>query len=213
MQTVVATRSELLARRRRMRLAEQGRDLLKDKRSALILEFQQHRSELLAGLAELRRLAGTARLLLDDADAACGPTVVAGAALSAQQGIPVSLSSRNVAGVEVFDLDHQPLERTPAERGWARVAVPERVHRAARSHERLLEALLDLGVMELSVRRLAAEIARTTRQINALENVLLPRLVEEARRVTLTLDEREREEQTRLRRARDRRAEAAEARR
>ncbi len=211
MQTVVATRSQLLARRRRVHLAEQGRDLLKDKRSALIVEFQRHRSELLAGLAHMRALAGEARALLDDAVAANGPTVVASAALSAQRGIPVDLRSRNVAGVEVFDLSHASLERTPAERGWARVLVPERVHRAALAHERLLEAVLDLGVLELSVRRLAAEIARTTRQINALENVLLPRLHDEARRIMLTLDEREREEHARLRRTRDRRAETAEA--
>jgi V/A-type H+/Na+-transporting ATPase subunit D len=203
---VTATRSELLARRGRARLAEQGRDLLKDKRSALILEFQQHRSELLAGLARLRTLAALARGRLDDAVAANGPTVVAGAALSAQQGIQIELTARSVAGVEVFDLTHGALNRTPAERGWARVLVPERVHRAALAHERLLEAMLDVGVIELSVRRLASEIARTTRQISALENVLLPRLLEEERFIALTLDEREREEQGRLRRARTQRA-------
>jgi V/A-type H+-transporting ATPase subunit D len=203
---VIATRSELLARRSRTRLAEQGRDLLKDKRSALIVEFQQHRSELLSGLAHLRTLATTARGRLDDAVAANGNTVVASAALSAQQSIQIELTARSVAGVEVFDLTHDPLDRTPAERGWARVLVPERVHRAALAHERLLEAILDLGVMELSVRRLASEIARTTRQISALENVLLPSLLEEERFITLTLDEREREEHGRLRRARTQRA-------
>ena len=206
MDAVIATRSELLARRSRARLAEQGRDLLKDKRSALIAEFQQHRSELLSGLAHLRTLTAMAGSRLDDAVAANGTTVMAGAALSAQQGIEIELTARPVAGVEVFDLTHDPLERTPAERGWSRVQVPERVHRAALAHERLLEALLDLGVMELSVRRLAAEIARTTRQISALENVLLPRLQAEERFITLTLDEREREEHGRLRRARARRA-------
>ena len=59
--------------------------------------------------------------------------------------------------------------------------------------------------MELSVRPLAGEIARTTKQVKGLENIVLPRLHEEAGRIVLTLDEREREEHARLRRARTRR--------
>ena len=56
------------------------------------------------------------------------------------------------------------------------------------------------------MRRLATEIARTTKQVNALDNIVLPQLHNEARRIALTLDEREREEHARLRRARTRRA-------
>ena len=65
-----------------------------------------------------------------------------------------------------------------------------------------MELLLDLAALELSVRRLAEEIARTTRQVNGLEHVVLPRLRSDARRIALVLDEREREETARLKRAR-----------
>ena len=41
MQQVSATRSELLARRARIKLAAQGRDLLKERRSALVHEFHR----------------------------------------------------------------------------------------------------------------------------------------------------------------------------
>jgi V/A-type H+-transporting ATPase subunit D len=76
----------------------------------------------------------------------------------------------------------------------------------ALAYEEQLERLLDLCAVEVSVRRLATEIARTTKQVNALENIVLPQLHDEARRIALTLDEREREEHARLRRARARRA-------
>lgn len=212
MPTVIATRSELLDRRRRIRFGEQGRDLLKDKRATLVLEFQQHRADLLGDLDRLRELAITAQGRLDDARADLGPESLASAALSAETGIHVRVDARTVAGVPVIDLHRDELVRNPFQRGWARVLAPVQIDEAAHAHEQLLEHLLDLGARELTIRRLASAIARTTRQINALDNVLLPRLAEEAARITLTLDEREREEQARLRSARKRHAARDEAR-
>ena len=206
MRPLVATRSELLARRSRAAFAEQGRDLLRDKRSALVREFQRHEAELLGGLEHLRTLAVEARRRLDDAVAACGAGPVRSAALAAATGIGADLRPRTVAGVQVFDLDHGPVRRSPGTRGWAPALTPARLDAVAAAYEEELAWLLDLCAVELSVRRLAREIARTTKQVNALENIVIPRLHEEARRISLTLDEREREEHARLRRARSRRA-------
>jgi V/A-type H+-transporting ATPase subunit D len=123
----------------------------------------------------------------------------------AATGISAELSSRTVAGVRVFDLRHEQVRRAPGTRGWAPALASTHLDAVALAYEEQLEWLLDLCAVELSVRRLAGEIARTTKQVNGLENIVLPRLHEEARRIALTLDEREREEHARLRRARSRR--------
>lgn len=204
MESLIATRSELLARRRRAVFVAQGRDLLKDKRTALVREFRQHRSELLDGLEQLRNLAVQARQRLDQATAVCGPEALASGALAAATGIGADLQSRTVAGVQVFELRHDPVRRNSATRGWAPALVSAHLDAVAAAYEEQLEWLLDLCAVELSVRRLATEIARTTKQVNALDNIVLPKLYDEARRITLTLDEREREEHARLRRARTR---------
>jgi V/A-type H+/Na+-transporting ATPase subunit D len=206
MQSLVATRSELLDRRRRTVFVAQGRDLLKDKRTALVREFRHHQTELLDGLERLRTLAVQARQRLDKATAVCGPEALASGALAAATGIGADLRSRTVAGVHVFDLSHDPVRRNTATRGWAPSLVSAHLDTVALAYEDQLEWLLDLCALELSVRRLATEIARTTKQVNALDNIVLPQLHEEARRIALTLDEREREEHARLRRARTRRA-------
>ena len=73
MQSLVATRTELLDRRRRALFVAEGRDLLKDKRTALVREFRQHQAELLDGLDELRELASRARRRLEEAIVVCGP--------------------------------------------------------------------------------------------------------------------------------------------
>jgi V/A-type H+-transporting ATPase subunit D len=206
MQSLVATRSELLERRRRAIFVTQGRDLLKDKRTALIREFRHHQTELLDGLERLRTLALQARQRLDQATAVCGPAPLASGALAAATGIDADLQSRTVAGVQVFDLRHDPVRRSAGTRGWAPALASPHLDTVAMAYEDQLEWLLDLCAVELSVRRLATEIARTTKQVNALDNIVLPQLHDEARRIALTLDEREREEHARLRRARARRA-------
>ncbi|TCN32909.1 V/A-type H+-transporting ATPase subunit D [Kribbella orskensis] len=206
MQSLVATRSELLDRRRRAVFVAQGRDLLKDKRTALVREFRHHQTELLDGLERLRNLAVQARQRLDQATAVYGPEALASGALAAATGIGADLRSRTVAGVHVFDLRHDPVRRSPATRGWAPSLVSAHLDTVALAYEEQLEWLLDLCAVELSVRRLATEIERTTKQVNALDNIVLPQLHDEARRIALTLDEREREEHARLRRARTRRA-------
>jgi V/A-type H+-transporting ATPase subunit D len=66
----------------------------------------------------------------------------------------------------------------------------------------VLDRLLDVAGLELSVRRLADEIARTTRRMNALEHVVVPRLEAERARISLILEERELEDRVRLRRIR-----------
>ncbi len=206
MQSLIATRSELLDRRRRAVFVAQGRDLLKDKRTALVREFRHHQTELLDGLERLRILAVQARQRLDEATAVCGPEALASGALAAATGIGAELRSRTVAGVHVFDLRHDPVRRNAATRGWAPAMASAHLDTVALAYEEQLEWLLDLCAVELSVRRLATEIARTTTQVNALDNIVLPQLHDEARRIALTLDEREREEHARLRRARTRRA-------
>lgn len=205
MKPVVATRSELLQTRRRAAFVAQGRDLLQDKRTALVREFRHHEVELLSGLDRLRDLAAEARRRLDLAVAVCGPEPLASGAMVAGAGIQTELSSRTVAGVRVFDLRHAEVRRSPGTRGWAPALAGAHLDSVALAYEEQLEWFLDLCAVELSVRRLAAEIAKATRQVNALENIVLPRLSEDARRIALTLDEREREEHARLRRARARR--------
>lgn len=206
MQSLVATRSEFLDRRRRAVFVAQGRDLLKDKRTALVREFRDQQTELLSELDQLRSLAVDARHRLDEAVAVCGPEPLEAGALSAATGIGVDVGSRTVAGVRVFDLRHDPVRRSAGTRGWAPALASAHLDTVALAYEEQLERMLDLCAVEVSVRRLAIEITRTTKQVNALENIVLPRLHDEARRIALTLDEREREEHARLRRARARRA-------
>jgi V/A-type H+-transporting ATPase subunit D len=204
MQQVSATRSELLARRARITLAAQGRDLLKERRSALVREFNQLGASALASIDALDRDAAAAGRLLGLAVAAHGPEPVQSAAFAAHGEVEVSLRTRSVAGVPIVEIDKEPVARARTDRGYSLAAAPARLDDVAERFEAVLDKLLELAVLELSVRRLADEIARTTRRMNALEHVVVPRLERERKHIALVLEEREMEDRVRLRRMRSR---------
>jgi V/A-type H+/Na+-transporting ATPase subunit D len=197
-----ATRSELLARRLQIGLATQGRDLLKEKRAALMSEFGRLSAGVLEDVEALGRQAALSTGALRDAVAFEGPEAVGSAALAASGDIATHVSSKIVAGVPVVELEHDRIPRARTARGYSLVATTPRIDVAAASFERQLDLLLDVAAVELSLRRLAEEISRTTRRVNALEHVVVPRLERERDAIAMVLVERELEDRVRLRRAR-----------
>ena len=197
-----ATRSELLARRAQIALATQGRDLLKDKRAALIREFGRLSASVLEAVEALGRHAAESERALGDALSFDGPEAVGSAALAAAGDIGTRLSPRSIAGVHVVELEHEPAARAVTARCYSIAASTALIDAAASSFERQLDLLLDVAATELSLRRLAAEITQTTRRVNALEHVVVPRLERERKAIRAVLDERELEDRIRLRRAR-----------
>jgi V/A-type H+/Na+-transporting ATPase subunit D len=206
MEAVTATRSELLARRSRIALAGQGRDLLTEKRAALMREFQRISAAVLEAVRDLERRAAAGRSALGEALALDGPETVRSAAVAATGTIDVELSTRMVAGVQLIELAHSPVGRPRIGRGYAITTSSPRIDAAAEAFERQLDALLDVVAIELTLRRLAEQIASTTRRVNALEHVVIPDLEAERDFIALVLEERELEDRVRLMRAKGARA-------
>jgi V/A-type H+/Na+-transporting ATPase subunit D len=197
-----ATRSELLARRAQISLALQGRDLLKEKRAALMREFERVSTSVLAAVETLGRQAAESTRALREAVVFDGPEAVGSSALAASGDLGIEMSTGVVAGVPVVTIEHDPAARAPNERGYSLVATKPRIDAAAASFERQLDLLLDVVATELNLRRLAREITRTTRRVNALEHVVVPRLSGERDAIQTVLAERESQDRVRLRRAR-----------
>jgi V/A-type H+/Na+-transporting ATPase subunit D len=202
MKQVSPTRSELLARKAEIRLAAQGRDLLKERRSALVREFNHLGGSALESLDVLDRDAADAGRFLGLTIAANGLGPVESAAFAAQGEVELSLRTRNVAGIAIVEIAKEPVARARTARGYSLAGTSARIDGVAERFEAVLDRLLDVAALELSVRRLAKEIARTTRRMNALEHVVVPRLEAERARIALVLEEREMEDRVRLRRMR-----------
>jgi len=205
MQTLSATRTELLARRRRIEFARQGRSILQDKRDQLLAEFRKLADRVLAGGDALETAATRARRALAAAEIAHGAEAIRSMALARTGGVHLRAITRTVMGVRFPEIVHEPLACARTERGYSLSGSSAHIDKVAERFESTLELVLRVATEELYLRRLADEIGSTTRRVNALEHILIPRLELERRSIESTLQERERQDRFRLKRIRRRR--------
>ncbi|MCK6628016.1 MAG: V-type ATP synthase subunit D [Anaerolineae bacterium] len=200
MEQIRATRAQLLAKKKQILLARQGRDLLKQKRNALLKELMRLAEEVVRDSDELEQSVGEAAAALALAEALDGPEAVQSAALAAQGQISLTVNVTNIMGVLTPVIEQKSLVRGPLDRGYSLNSVSSRVEAVAEAFESQLELIIELASSEMRLRRLAEEIGRTTRRVNALENVLIPRLEAQRNYIQMVLEEREREDLFRLKR-------------
>jgi V/A-type H+/Na+-transporting ATPase subunit D len=189
---VPSTKSSLLRLRSNLSFLEVGRDLLKQKRDVL--------SESLLALhrdsAEARRRV-EARLseaydVLGAAHAALGRDGVERAVLAATPCPGPRVRERSLMGVvvPVVQLEEtavtHPLVAAPGERGAAADATAVQLRT-------LVPSLGELAELETSCERLANELARTQRKLNALELLHIPAHRATIRFIADQLEERDRE--------------------
>lgn len=200
MEQVIATRSELLDRTAQIVLAEQGRDVLKEKRDQLMQEFRKVADVVLLDSEALNLAAAAGRRCLAGAEAAAGPESVRSAASATRREIPLTSAVTTVMGVRVADIDYSPIGRACTDRGYSLAGSSAAIDAAAEQFEAIAAAVLELASKELRLRRLVDEIGKVTRRVNALESVVIPRLRRERVAIQSILDERERQDHFRLKR-------------
>lgn len=194
----------LLAKKAQRLLAQQGRDLLEQKREALLREFMRDVDIALRDGESLDRLAAEAAYSLAAAKALDGPEAVGSASLAAVDVARVKIEVVNVMGLAVPTVERETLPPPPLERGYGLASTSARIDEVAERFEAELDLLVELARVETRLRRLGDEIKATSRRVNALDNVFIPRLEAQLRRIATTLEEREREDIFRLKRVKQR---------
>lgn len=191
------TRSNLLARRAQRKLAVQGVDLLKKKRDALIAEFFALVRESLAAREELSRTAKDAYFSLFLAKSFDGPEAVESLALARPAGLEVDLEVESIYGVKVPRI--QP-PRFSRELPFSPIGAGARTLEAAAQFQGVVEALIKVAATENKLRRIGEEIKKTSRRVNALEQIVVPGITEQIKSISSVLDQRALEEVTTLKR-------------
>jgi V/A-type H+-transporting ATPase subunit D len=192
MQKVTVTRMELLAKKEQIALAQQGLELFKQKRAALLQELVRLAGRALARSQALAEAAAAAEQALARAEITAGPAAVRSAALAARNEVNLDVHTASVMGVRVPVIEQKEVARPALGRGYAPAGMAVAIDEAAAAFEVEVDHLIALADSELRLKRLAEEIQRTSRRANALEHVVLPRLVAERDYIEMVLDERER---------------------
>jgi len=192
------TRSELLFRRAQIRLARQGADLLRAKREALVREFLSELQRFVDTREALSKELGLARQSLMRALAVDGSEAVLSAGLASRRAVELETSIRSIWGTKIVEVQTDYAPRTSAERGFSPEGSSARIDETAERFEAVLELLLRAAPLDRKLARLAEEIRRTSRRVNALEQRMLPTLQEQVQYIRGVLDQREREDVLRL---------------
>jgi V/A-type H+/Na+-transporting ATPase subunit D len=194
------TRMELIRMRAQIRLAQAGRDLLREKMDALIREFFRTMESVSRSRGDLEGIANTARHSLTIALAVDDPVAVRSASFAARRGFFLDIQGKNIMGVPVPVIEKKRVARSVLERGYGITGVSGRIDEVAERFEQALDLVVLLAETETALKRLGGEIRMTRRRVNALEQVVIPGLERQARSIEATIEEREREDLFRLKR-------------
>lgn len=186
------TRSNLLKSRESLRLAREGYDLLEQKREVLLMELMQ----IVHDLGELERQmaekSADAFAALESALLSMGNEALRWAALSVLKDQEITLLHRSVMGVPVATIQEVKgavtgLQASPEGTGPALDEVRQKFND-------LVSIMYEWSEVEASVWRLAAEIRKTQRRVNALDNIFIPQYESTVKAIEDVLEESDREE-------------------
>ncbi len=194
------TRSELLKLKTKVKLAQKGHNLLKEKRDALIMEFFEIVEEAKGARKNAEDKLKEAYRALIIAQATLGSLKVAESAMAVRPSTNLTIKSRNIMGIKVPVLDIAMTERSLLERGYSIRDTSAQLDEAARLFEEALRLISVQAEVEMTIRLLVEEIEKTKRRVNALENIVLPQLGATVKYIKMRLDEMERENFFKLKR-------------
>ena len=198
------TRMELTRLKKRLKVAQRGHKLLKDKRDELMkkfLDLVRRNKELREKVEEMLMMVHSNFLI---ARAVMSSEILEEALMFPKQSVSLEVSTRNIMSVDVPVLDFKTESDDEANiypYGFA--STSGELDGAISTLSEVLPYMLELAQMEKSAQLLAEEIEKTRRRVNALEYVMIPQLTETIKYITMKLDENERGNLTRLMKVKD----------
>ncbi len=195
-QSEVPTKGNLMKAKNSLKLARQGYDLMDRKRNILIRELMLHIDKAKAIQERIDETFRKSYFELQRANMEMGITAVHSVALSVPIEDTIEVKTRSIMGTEI------PLVRYKEENNlrptYAFYGTQISLDRARKAFEDVKKLIIELTTVEISAYRLAANIETTQKRANALKNITIPRYEALTRNITDALEEKEREEFTRL---------------
>lgn len=191
---IFPTKGNLMAAKRSLALCRLGYDLMDRKRNVLIRELMQlvDRAKQLRGSIEETYAAAYSEL--QEANITLG--VVQRFAESVPVDTDIALQTKTVMGVEIPTVTHEGHTDPLIPYGFLDTNV--QLDMAYAAFCKVRDMTLMLAAVDNGVFRLATAIQATQRRANALKNVLIPRYVQTIKTISDALEDKEREEFTRM---------------
>lgn len=193
--SIAPTRSNLIRVKKDLQFAREGHEILDRKREVLTTELVRVAHEAEVVQKEVWELLAAAYRALEKARLMSGSDHVEWAALAANKSVEVSLKFRGIMGVAipVIEASGEPHSRLYSP-GDTSAALDE----ATATFREVVLRIPELSRLTTTVWRLAGELRKTQRRVNALQHIFIPNYEATVAFIVSSLEEREREETFRL---------------
>ena len=190
---VVPTKGNLIQTKKTLALAKTGFELMDRKLNILLREILQlvDRAKTIQG--EIDGCYHSAYLALQRANIIHGLCREIADAVPIEEGL--SITTRSVMGVEVPIVR---LEKRPLQLVYGLADTSCTVDEAYIQFDRVKHLTAELAEVENSFYRLSTAVGKTQKRANALRNIIIPRLTATSKMIADSLEEKEREEFSRL---------------
>lgn len=183
------TRQELLALKAKLKTAQHGHKLLKEKRDGLMKSFMAIIREAKDLRTKIEEEMGDSFFSFIFFSSKIDRAVVEESLIAPVKKINFRASTENVMGVELPRFDYK-------EEGdflcYDLATTSTSLDRSLIKFSSILQDMVKLAEIEHSAKLLALEIEKTRRRVNALEYVFIPDIIETVEYITAKLSEQER---------------------
>ena len=189
------TKGNLIAAKNSLKLATMGYGLMDKKRNILIRELMGLIDEAKGIQSEIDTVFKAAYEALQSANIELGINYVQEIGMSVPVDDTVKIKARSIMGTEIPLVRH---EQGPMKVAYGFNNTSESLDIARQHFERVKELTIKLSMVENAAYRLASNIKKTQKRANALQNITIPMYSNLVYSITNALEEKEREEFTRL---------------
>lgn len=186
---VKPTRMELIRLKRRIKTAQRGHKLLKDKQDGLMKKFMEIIREARDSRTKVEEALAQAFQNFMYASATMYPEMLQGALMFPEAKVSLSTTVQNVMSVRI-PIFHLEKEGEIVNYGFAQTSGE--LDMALQAFSDVFAMLIKLSEIEKQAELLAEETEKTRRRVNALEYTVVPNLKETMKFISMKLSEGER---------------------
>ena len=189
------TKGNLILAKNSLALSKQGFDLMDKKRNILIKELMELVDQAKDIQSQIDVTFRTAYSALQRANLDIGISYVQESSRTVPVEDSIQIKTRSVMGTEIPLVQANESSNAPT---YAYYGTKASLDEAKAAFEKVKQLTIRLSAVENAAYRLAINIKKTQKRANALKNITIPKYEELTKSISNALEEKEREEFTRL---------------
>ena len=189
------TKGNLMLAKNSLVLARMGYELMDKKRNILVREIMDLIEKAKDIQSQIDSTFRKAYAALQKANIENGIDYVQTISYTVPEEQSIRIKTRSIIGVEIPLVESDPSGTAPT---YAFYTTRESMDEARIAFTKVKELTIQLSMVENSAYRLAVAIKKTQKRANALKNITIPHYVQLSKDISEALEEKEREEFTRL---------------